>query len=41
MMFAILTQGFSGYAILEVAFIAGAFFGGSALWSAWRLWQTR
>ena len=26
-------------AAVEVVAIAGAFFGGSAVWSAWRLWR--
>lgn len=31
------TNGISGIASLEIAIIGGAFFGGSALWSAWQL----
>lgn len=30
-----------GIAIVEVIGIAGAFFGGSAVWSAWKLWRGR
>lgn len=29
--------GIGGIASLEIAIIGGAFFGGSALWSAWKL----
>jgi hypothetical protein len=28
----------TGFAWVEVGGIGGAFFGGSALWSAWKLW---
>lgn len=31
------SRGISGIASLEIAIIGGAFFGGSALWSAWQL----
>ncbi|GAB5449429.1 hypothetical protein [Gymnodinialimonas sp.] len=31
------SHGISGIASLEIAIIGGAFFGGSALWSAWQL----
>lgn len=34
-------NGIRGIASLEIAIIAGAFFGGSAIWSARRLRQTR
>ncbi len=32
-------NGISGIASLEIAIIGAAFFGGSALWSAWKLWK--
>jgi hypothetical protein len=31
----------SGPAIVEVIGIGGAFFGGTTLWAAWKLWKTR
>jgi len=31
------SHGIGGIASLEIAIIGGAFFGGSALWSAWNL----
>ncbi|WP_044007135.1 hypothetical protein [Jannaschia sp. CCS1] len=31
------SRGISGIASLEIAIIGGAFFGGSAIWSAWLL----
>ncbi len=31
--------GIFGIASLEIVIIGGAFFGGSALWSAWQLWK--
>lgn len=31
------SHGISGIASLEIAIIGGAFFGGSAIWSAWHL----
>lgn len=31
------SNGISGIASLEIAIIGGAFFGGSAIWSAWQL----
>jgi hypothetical protein len=34
MVFALLTRGFGGIAMIEVVLIAGTFFGGSAVWSA-------
>lgn len=34
-------HGISGIASLEIAIIGGAFFGGSALWSAWQLRKGR
>jgi len=34
---ALLTRGLSGIAALEVVLIAGTFFGGTAVWSAWAL----
>lgn len=34
-----LRTGIFGIASLEIAIIGGAFFGGSALWSAWKLWK--
>ncbi|MCD1627545.1 MAG: hypothetical protein ACU0B7_13185 [Paracoccaceae bacterium] len=37
MAFALVTRGFGGIAALEVVLIAGAFFGGTAVWSAWAL----
>jgi hypothetical protein len=37
MVFALLTRGFGGIAMVEVVLIAGTFFGGSAVWSAWAL----
>ena len=37
MLFAILYRGIGGIAWIEVAVIAGAFFGGSAIWSGWKL----
>lgn len=37
MVFALLTRGFGGIAMIEVLLIAGTFFGGTAAWSAWRL----
>ena len=36
---AVVFKGVSGIASVEVVVIAGAFFGGSAVWSAWRLWR--
>lgn len=30
-----------GIALVEVIGIAGAFFGGTAIWSAWKLWRSR
>lgn len=39
--FALATRGFGGIAWVEVVVIAGAFFGGTAAWSARRLWLTR
>ncbi|MDG4650468.1 hypothetical protein P6F26_18650 [Roseibacterium sp. SDUM158017] len=35
------TNGIGGIASLEIAIIGGAFFGGSAVWSARRLLQSR
>jgi hypothetical protein len=32
-------NGIGGIASLEIALIGGGFFGGSALWTAWRLWK--
>ncbi|MFY0693238.1 MAG: hypothetical protein JXR14_15095 [Paracoccaceae bacterium] len=40
MLFAILYRGGGGIAWLEVAVISGAFFGGSAIWSGWKLYIT-
>ena len=37
MVFALLTRGFGGIAMVEVVLIAGTFFGGTAVWSAWAL----
>jgi hypothetical protein len=37
MAFALVTRGFGGIAAVEVVLIAGTFFGGTALWSAWSL----
>lgn len=34
---ALLTRGLGGIAALEVVLIAGTFFGGTAVWSAWAL----
>ncbi|WP_224816302.1 hypothetical protein [Hasllibacter sp. MH4015] len=34
-------NGIGGIASLEIAIIGAAFFGGSALWSAWQLWKDR
>lgn len=31
----------SGFAWVEVGAVAGLFFGGSALWSGWKLWTGR
>jgi hypothetical protein len=31
--------GIFGIASLEIAIIGAAFFGGSAVWSAWKLWK--
>lgn len=31
------SRGIGGIASLEIAIIGGAFFGGSAVWSAWKL----
>lgn len=36
---ALMTRGFGGIAAVEVVLIAGTFFGGTAIWSAWRLMQ--
>ncbi len=36
---ALLTQGLDGLAWLEVGLFGGLFLGGSALWSAWKLWK--
>ena len=33
------SHGISGIASLGIAIIGGGFFGGSALWSAWKLWK--
>jgi hypothetical protein len=42
MVFALFYRGVpEGPALVEVAGIAGLFFGGTAVWSAVRLWQTR
>jgi hypothetical protein len=41
MVFALLTRGFGGIAWVEIVLIASAFFGGTAIWSARRLWVTR
>ncbi|NUB44884.1 hypothetical protein GEU84_010850 [Fertoebacter nigrum] len=30
-----------GPAFVEVVGVAGAFFGGSAIWCGWKLWKTR
>jgi len=38
---ALATRRIGGIASLEVMLIAGAFFGGSALWCAWTLWRGR
>ncbi len=35
------SNGIGGIASLEIGIIGGAFFGGSAIWSARRLWQTK
>lgn len=35
------SRGISGIASLEIALIGGAFFGGSAIWSAWQLRKGR
>lgn len=37
MIVAYASRGISGIASLEIAIIGGAFFGGSAIWSAWQL----
>ncbi len=37
MIVAYASHGISGIASLEIAIIGGAFFGGSAIWSAWQL----
>ena len=34
-----LRTGIFGIASLEIVIIGGAFFGGSAIWSAWTLWK--
>ncbi len=34
-------NGIGGIASLEIGIIGAAFFGGSAIWSARRLWQTK
>ena len=31
----------SGPALVEVVGFGGAFFGGTVLWSAWKLWKSR
>ena len=36
---AVATRGMGGIAWLEVVVIAGAFFGGTAIWTAWQLWK--
>jgi hypothetical protein len=42
MVFALFYRGVpEGPALVEVVGIAGLFFGGTAVWSAVRLWQTR
>jgi hypothetical protein len=42
MVFALVYRGIpDGPALVEVVGIAGLFFGGSAVWSAVRLWKTR
>lgn len=42
MVFALFYRGIpDGPALVEVVGIAGLFFGGSAIWSAVRLWKTR
>ncbi len=42
MVFALFYRGIpEGPAIVEVVGLAGLFFGGSAVWSAIRLWKTR
>ncbi len=39
MVFALLFRGIGGIASAEVVLIAGGFFGGTALWTARRLWS--
>jgi len=41
MVFAVAYRGITGIAAFEIVGIAGAFFGGTAIWSAWKLWKTR
>lgn len=36
---AVATRGMAGIAWIEVGVIAGAFFGGTALWTLWNLWK--
>ncbi|WP_159805519.1 hypothetical protein [Litoreibacter roseus] len=37
MIFAVLYRGIGGIAAVEIVGIAGAFFGGTAIWSIWQL----
>lgn len=41
MVFALLYRGMGGIAWVEIVLIASAFFGGTALWAARKLWITR
>lgn len=41
MVFAVAYRGIGGIAAFEIIGIAGAFFGGTTIWSAWQLWKTR
>ncbi|PTX57838.1 hypothetical protein C8N43_2510 [Litoreibacter ponti] len=41
MIFALVFRGVAGIAAVEVVGIAGAFFGGTTIWSAWKLMQHR
>ena len=39
MVFALMWRGIGGMASAEMMLIAGGFFGGSAIWTGWRLWR--
>jgi hypothetical protein len=39
MAYALSRHGVQGMAWFEIVLFAGAFFGGTAVWSAWKLWK--